>query len=186
MAMDWRSVSRRAPMQRDDPALATPAEAHAPAFERRPLYFDGLFGWFHAPAASARDCVAVICAPVGPEYTRAHRTLRHLADRLAADGVPCLRFDYHGTGDSMGDEGEADRLGHWRQSVAAAAREARRLSGRERLCLIGVRLGATLAALEAEATRADLLVLWNPVVKGRAYARELQAMAMTAGTAPTE
>jgi alpha-beta hydrolase superfamily lysophospholipase len=169
-------------MPLDDPAQGTGALVST----RQPLYFEGLFGWFHSPAGLARDCVAVLCAPVGPEYTRAHRTLRHLADRLAAAGVPCLRFDYEGTGDSAGDEDDADRIGHWRRSIVAAAREARRLSGRERVCLVGVRMGATLAALEAEAVGAGLLVLWNPVVKGRAYARELQAMAMTAGTTPTE
>ena len=175
-------------MRRDDPAIlsldASPAQAAPP---RRATYFgDGLFGWYHAPRTPRLDCVAVICAPFGPEYTRSHRTLRHLADRLAADGVAALRFDYEGTGDSAGDENALDRIGAWRRSVVAAAAEARRLSGCDRVCLIGVRLGATLAALEAEAVRADLVVLWNPVVKGRAYARELQAMALTAGTAQAE
>jgi hypothetical protein len=35
---------------------------------------------------------------VGHEYTRAHCSLRHLADRLALAGMPALRFDYHGIG----------------------------------------------------------------------------------------
>jgi pimeloyl-ACP methyl ester carboxylesterase len=43
-----------------------------------------------------------------------------------------------------------------------------------------MRLGATLAALVASETPIDLLVLWNPVTKGRAYVRELQAIAMSA------
>jgi predicted alpha/beta hydrolase len=124
--------------------------------------------------------VAVICPPIGPEYTRSHRTLRHLADRLARAGIPALRFDYEGTGDSMGDHSAPGRIEAWRRSIAAAVAEARAATGCESACLIGVRLGATLAALES--TGADLLVLWNPVVKGRAYARELQAMAMTSGT----
>jgi alpha-beta hydrolase superfamily lysophospholipase len=130
--------------------------------------------------------VAVICPPFGPEYTRSHRTLRHLADRLATSGIPTLRFDYEGTGDSAGDDDAPDRVGAWRRSVVAAAAEARRLSGCDRVCLIGVRLGATLAALEAEAVGADSVVLWNPVVKGRAFARELQAMALTADTAQAQ
>jgi len=32
-----------------------------------------------------------------------HRTYRHLADRLTARGLPTLRFDYDGTGDSAGE-----------------------------------------------------------------------------------
>jgi Serine aminopeptidase, S33 len=51
---------------------------------------------------------------------------------------------------------------------------------------VGVLFAATLAALEAEEAGADRVVLWNPVVKGRAYARELQAIAMTARNAPAE
>lgn len=152
------------------------------SISRRPMYLgsgeDALFAWHHhAPRAIARDCVAVLCAPIGPEYTRSHRTLRHLADRLAEAGIPALRFDYQGCGDSAGDEEAPDRIGAWRRSIAAAVWHARRVSGCSRVCLIGIRLGATLAALEAEEVGADLVVLWNPVVKGRAYTRELQAIA---------
>ena len=163
-----------------------PCEApEAPGVERRALHLGSgdaaLFAWYHDCAgAIPRDCVAVLCPPIGPEYTRSHRTVRHLADRLARAGVPALRFDYHGSGDSPGSEDDADRMGHWRASVVCAARHARELSGCKHVCLIGVRLGATLAALAFAETGAGRLVLWNPVVKGRAYARELQAIAMTA------
>ena len=175
-------------MKRDDLALAVPgpeADATLPSVTRHPHYFgagaEATFGWYHHAARPiGRDCVAVICAPIGPEYTRSHRTLRHLADRLARAGVPALRFDYHGIGDSPGDEQDAGRFEHWTRSIATAVRHAREVSGCERVCLVGVRLGATLAALHAEEAGADLVVLWNPVVKGRAYARELQAISMTA------
>lgn len=164
--------------------LATSATT-TPALARRALYLgsgdEALFAWHHvAPRAIPRDCVAVLCAPIGPEYTRSHRTLRHLADRLAAAGIATVRFDYPGCGDSAGEEDGPDRLGAWRRGIAAAVWHARRLSGCSRVCLIGIRLGATLAALEADEVGADLVVMWNPVVKGRAYTRELQAIAMTA------
>jgi alpha-beta hydrolase superfamily lysophospholipase len=152
---------------------------------RQPLYIgDGAnaaFGWLHeSEAACARDCVAVLCAPVGHEYTRAHRTLRHLADRLAHRGIPALRFDYHGIGDSPGTDLDPDRVGRWLADIRAAVAKARALTGRPRVCLVGVRLGATLAAMATWEAPADLLVLWNPVLKGRTYVRELQAIAMTA------
>ena len=165
--------------------LTPAAGATRLAIVRSPMYLgngdETLFAWHHhAPRAIARDCVAVLCAPIGPEYTRSHRTLRHLADRLADAGIPALRFDYQGCGDSAGDEHAPDRIGAWRRSIAAAVWHARLVTGCSRVCLIGIRLGATLAALEAEEVGADLVVLWNPVVKGRAYTRELQAIAMTA------
>ena len=159
--------------------------------QRQPLYIgdgaDAAFGWLHTDeAAPARDCVAVLCAPVGHEYTRAHRTLRHLADRLAGRGIPALRFDYHGIGDSPGTDLDPDRVGRWLADVRAAIARARELTGRPRVCLVGVRLGATLAAMSTWDAPADLLVLWSPVIKGRAYIRELQAIALTAERAAHE
>ena len=153
--------------------------------ERTAGYFgegtDTLFGLVHrAPGAPPRDCVAVICPPFGNEYSSSHRTLRHLADLLARHGIPTLRFDYHGTGDSPGTGSEPDRLTRWQSDIKTAIAHARRASGKTSVCLIGVRLGATLAALAASSTDVDLMVLWNPCVSGRAYVRELQALAMTA------
>lgn len=161
-----------------------PTANAAPRVHRDAAYFGGaraLFGWTHrADTALARDCVAVICAPIGHEYTRAHRSLRHLADRLALSGIPALRFDYHGIGDSPGGDLDPDRVPEWLASVKAAIEHARQWSGHRRVCLIGVRLGAALAALAAAQVRVELLVLWNPVVRGRPYVRELQAIAMSA------
>ncbi|HSS28719.1 MAG TPA: alpha/beta fold hydrolase [Usitatibacter sp.] len=152
--------------------------------DRRPLYIGSgsgaCFGWIHEdPKAAARDTVAVICAPGGHEYTRAHRTLRHLADRLARAGIPALRFDYHGTGNSAGDDFEPDRLATWVGNIAEAVASARVATGRDRVCLVGVRLGATLAALASRQVPVDDLVLWNPAVSGKNYVREMQAIAMS-------
>lgn len=159
--------------------------------ERRPAWFgegaQSFFGWYHdAPAAPARDCVAVLCSPIGHEYTRSHRSLRHLADRLARAGVPTLRFDYHGIGDSPGTDLDPGRLACWLANIRTAVERARSLSGRARVCLAGVRLGATLAAIATSELDVDLLVLWNPVLKGKPYLRELQAIAMMAARSGTQ
>jgi alpha-beta hydrolase superfamily lysophospholipase len=155
------------------------------AIRRTPGYFrsgaSDLFGWYHdAEDAPARDAVVVICPPAGSEYTRSHRSMRHLADRLAAAGIPALRFDYHGAGDSPGTDLDPDRLATWRASIVSAIAHARALSGRERVHVVGVRLGATLAALASAQSPVDRLVLWNPCVQGRAYVRELRALAAAA------
>ena len=144
------------------------------------------FGWYHAEEAAApADRVAVICGPLGHEYTRAHRTLRHLADRLARAGIPALRFDYHGIGDSAGSDLDQDRVATWLGNIELAVERARALSGRASVVLIGVRLGASLAALASRALEIDDLVLWNPALKGKAYVRELQAIAASAARATT-
>lgn len=159
------------------------AGATGAAVERVPGYVSAgaecLFSWLHAsPGAAQRDCVAVLCPPIGHEYTHSHRTLRHLADRLALAGVPAVRFDYPGSGDAPGSDLDPDRLQAWKAGVRAAIDHARRASGRSRVCLIGVRFGATLAALVAGEMPVELLVLWNPCVSGERYLRELNAIAL--------
>ena len=174
-------------MKRDEHLLVNEASRDEARLRvrREPMYFDAgqplpFFGWYHAADGGAeRDCVAVLCGPVGYEYTRAHRSMRHLADRFARRGIPALRFDYHGVGDSPGGDFDPDRLGAWQANIRTAICRARELSGRARVCLVGVRLGATLAAMVAAQIRVDSLVLWNPVATGRAYVRELQAIAAT-------
>jgi alpha/beta superfamily hydrolase len=142
------------------------------------------FAWHHADSqAAATGMVAVVCPPIGSEYTRSHRSLRHLADRLARAGIPALRFDYHGTGDSPGTDLDPGRVQAWLANIQEACALAKARSGCTRVCLVGVRLGATLAAIASAAVAPDLLVLWNAPVKGRPYVRELQAIAMTAARA---
>ena len=164
-------------MRRDDVVL------HA-GVERRAFYLgqgDGAcFAWEHRAGAGAAPLAAVICGPVGHEYTRAHRTLRHLADRLARSGIPAIRFDYHGIGDSPGTDLDPDRLARWQRDIHAAVGHARAMTRGGHVCLIGVRLGGTLAALASERMPVERMVLWNPCVKGRRYVRELRAIAQSA------
>jgi hypothetical protein len=123
-----------------------------------------------------RPAAVVLCQPYGHEYLRSHRAFRLLAERLAQAGFPALRFDYRGTGDSAGDEQAAD-LERWREDVRAAAEWCRARSGRTRLCAVGLRLGASLVALESSRDRGfDAAVLWDPVVTGRSYLEELEAL----------
>ena len=152
---------------------------------RTPEYIGGdgkpFFAWMHADgAAPSTDLVAVLCPPIGSEYTRSHRSIRHLADRLARAGVPALRFDYHGTGNSPGTDVDPARVSTWVGNIVAAACAARERSGRSKVVLVGVRMGATLAALASERVDPELLVLWNAAVNGRPYVREMQAIARLA------
>jgi uncharacterized protein len=138
------------------------------------LYFGSasrsLFGVLHEPPRSpSAPRVLVLCAPLWREAVRAHRVLRQLAVRLAKEGFSVLRFDYTGAGDSAGDS-EAGDVETWLGDVAAAVDEVRRTKGVARVTLLGVRFGATLAALSAS-TRDDVegLVLWEPVADGSSY-----------------
>ena len=87
-----------------------------------------------------------------------------------------FRSDYFGTGDSAGDTGEGTIL-RWKTDIRSAAEELKALSGVKRLSIVGLRLGAALAAeASAEGLQVQDLVLWDPVVIGSDYIDELTAM----------
>jgi pimeloyl-ACP methyl ester carboxylesterase len=139
------------------------------------IAFQGCAGWFY-DARSTRG--VVICAPLGLEELCGRRTLHLLAQRLAAAGLPTLRFDYRGEGDSTGDALDPDCLERWRQDARGAIAELRRLTGVEDIALVGMRFGALLAA-EIAAEREDVshLALIAPVGSGKAYIREARILA---------
>jgi alpha-beta hydrolase superfamily lysophospholipase len=150
------------------------------------VYFDSgehtLFGWLHRPRAGlASGTGLVICKPFGYEAICSHRSVRAFADAAVARGVPALRFDYLGTGDSAEIVPEADQLQNWACDVVAAVRELQRRTGVERVCLLGIRLGALLATLAAGRCKAvNSLVLIAPVISGRRYLRELRITRLAA------
>jgi predicted alpha/beta hydrolase len=142
-----------------------------------------LAGFVHHPDRPTGRGV-LICPPFGYEATCAYRTLRRLGDRLAASGNLVLRFDYEGTGASAGTGTDADQLERWIGSVVAGVAELRR-RGVARPAIVGLRLGASLAAAAASSEH-DLgpIVLWEPILSGRQFYRELRAQtAITAGGA---
>ena len=142
-----------------------------------------LFAWLHHRIEpTGFDHGVIICPPVGYEQLHSHRSLRHLADRLAQDEVPVLRFDWHGTGDSAGVDEDSGRLAAWLANVRDAVQWMRQRLGCRQISVIGLRLGGSLAALAAADLEIDNLVLWAPVTKGRAYVREMKAISLTAET----
>ncbi len=134
-----------------------------------------LLGWLSADEATARSSGVVILPPVGYQYWSSYRTLRVLAERLAGDGHVVLRVDYDGTGDSAGDQWDGERLAGWRRSAVLAARELAAL-GCETVSLVGVRLGGTIALLEAAGLGARSVVAWAPATSGRRHLRETRLL----------
>lgn len=140
-----------------------------------------LFGWLHWPPVQPTVGLAlVICNPFGFEEVCAHRSLMQLARSAAAAGIPSLRFDYAGCGNSAGDDADGDMTGRWMASVHAAIDAVKQASGAQRVCLLGVRLGALLATMAAvERNDVHGLLLIAPVVRGRAHLRELTVLGRT-------
>lgn len=142
------------------------------------MYFgtskQALYGVYDPPRVRRQAAEAVVlCAPLGQEYMRAHKALRQLSGQLARNGFHALRFDYFGSGDSAG-ECERGTVEQWQQDIETAIEELKDTSGVGKVSLIGLRAGATLAAAVAtRRTDIDGLVLWDPIVDGAAYVRQL-------------
>jgi alpha-beta hydrolase superfamily lysophospholipase len=150
------------------------------------LYFNSgehrLFGWLHHSLNDLNaDVGVVVCQPFGYEAICAHRGMRAFAEAIAAAGMPALRFDYLGTGDSPEIDPQADQLQIWTQDVLAAAQEMRLRTGVRHVCLLGFRLGALLATLAAaQSDTVSALVVVSPIITGRRYLRELRTTRMAA------
>ena len=141
------------------------------------------FGWWHAAVRDADGDVrlpVLVCPPFGREDESAHRTLRLLAERLAAAGHAVLRFDYPGTGDAAGHAHMLDLVPAWTRAIATALDALKAQAGCDKAAIVGMRLGAVLAA-DVAASRDDVaaFVAMAPSAGGRAFVRELKAFQAT-------
>jgi alpha-beta hydrolase superfamily lysophospholipase len=152
----------------------------------QPHYFASggrcIFGWLHAGRGEAAASMGlVICKPFGFEAMSAHLSVRAFAEAAAEVGVPALRFDYGGAGDSEDLEPRADQLEAWTQDVIAAVQELQRRTGVKRVCLLGIRFGALLACLAASRVpQVCALIAVAPIVSGRRYLREMRTFELAA------
>ena len=147
-----------------------------------PFFFSGdvasLFGVMHDPTTASR-LPFVFCHPFAEEKLWTHRVFVSFARALATLGHPVLRFDYMGNGDSDGSF-EQSSLTNIRADVACAIEELRRRTGAARVGLLGLRLGASIAALVTDArTDVERLILWAPIVDGGRYMQELLRVNLT-------
>ena len=165
------------------PAVSAQVEPRTEPVLRKAFYLSSqdqpLLAWLHTN--QDRNCIdhgVIICSPIGYEQLHSHRSLRHMADALARLGIPTLRFDWHGTGDSAGIDEDDARLACWKTNLRDAVAWMRKQLGCQRISIVGLRMGATLATLALD-DEIDNLVLWSPVTKGRSYVREMSAIDLT-------
>ena len=128
-----------------------------------------LFGAYH-PARGGGHLGAVLCHPWGPEYPRAHRAMRFLAELLANSGRHVLRFDWYGTGDSGGECFEGGEPRSWAQDLQEAVEELKDMADLRNTAIVGLRMGAIVGAqIAKKRIDVDRLVLWDPIVEGTEY-----------------
>src|SRR5262249_47130195 len=137
-----------------------------------------LFGLLHTPDGPTQPLAFVMSHPFAEEKLWSHRVFVSFARALAQRGHAVLRFDYTGAGDSSGMSRDVSLATHTADPTAAIATLSQRVPGVQKVGLIGLRLGATFAALITESQTSPLLrgaplILWDPVLDGDAYFQEL-------------
>lgn len=162
------------------------SECNFNSVKRIPFYFGAkdkpLLGWLHTTDSKQHlNTGVIVCPPLAVEYMNSYRSLRYVADYFALAGIPALRFDYHGTGDSSGIEEDENRIEDWLNSIEQACTQLKTMTGCSKVGLFGLRMGATLASVFAESNPIDFLTVWAPLYSGRSYVREIKLLQM-AGT----
>ncbi|MGJ7915207.1 hydrolase 1, exosortase A system-associated [Massilia sp. LXY-6] len=136
-------------------------------FEDKALAFscagDWLYGVVSVPEQPARRGVLIVVG--GPQYRAgSHRQFVLLARQLAAAGVPAMRFDYRGMGDSEGDPRDFTSIGDDLQ--AALDQFFAAVPGMAEVALWGLCDGASAPLCQASLDRRVTgLVLLNPWVR---------------------
>lgn len=135
-------------------------------FSEVPRIFDcqgsALMGVLHA--TKARYGIGAVLLVGGPQYrVGAHRMFVEIARQLANDGIPTLRFDFRGMGDSEGDSPGFENLDE--DIAAAVACLTQQCTDINEVALIGLCDGATGAALyDFRDPKVGRKVLLNPWV----------------------
>ncbi len=130
-----------------------------------------LYGVHYRPRGNSLGRGVVICHSIGHEYARGYRNLQQLAVQLCSVGFDVLRFDYANTGNSDGACGEltAQRM---QDNLIDARNYLIGQSGAKRVAVIGLRLGATIAASLPDGSFDDV-VLWDPIIDVSEFLRTM-------------
>ena len=112
-----------------------------------------------------------ICHSFGMEQIHLQRLEVAAARALARAGFTTLRFHGRGYGDSAAAEVDIGLGSHLED--AASAVDLLQAEGGKRVGVLGGRFGGTVATLTADRLALPLLAVWEPVVDGSRFVREL-------------
>jgi pimeloyl-ACP methyl ester carboxylesterase len=130
-----------------------------------PVNGEKIFTITHRPETRRHPAGVLMLHAFAEEKLWTQRASAQLARALAAAGLPVLRFDHRGHGDSDREHREMT-LESMLEDLDAAAAALRAAEDVQELHLFGFRLGATLALSRAEALGASSVALVNPVARG--------------------
>lgn len=117
------------------------------------------------PGADHIKKAVLLCGGHGNELARCHRLIRRLSVALQKAGIPSLKFDYYGTGDSLGRDEDAN-LHVWHNNILTAREELIRRSQCDRIAAIGIRIGGSLLLNSMCQDKFDQIILIDVITDG--------------------
>lgn len=153
-----------------------------------PYFFENnnysLFGILHKPATGEPDEGFIFCHPFAEEKLWTQRVYVNFARELAKLGFAVLRFDFMGHGDSEGDFHTSSISTRVSDIKAAFKSLKEKIPSVNKINLLGLRFGATLAVLASkEISKINNLILWDPIIDGLKYMQEMLRINLTTQTA---
>ena len=135
-----------------------------------PITFATCAGFLH-PAAG--NVGVLMVSPWGFEELTIRKSWRVLAEMMAAQGFPCMRFDLPGTGDSLERELDILNLEQWLEPIRQAAQQLRQQTHVQRMIIVAQGMGVLLAQQVADQIGTEAFVAMAPMAEGRSGIREL-------------
>jgi alpha/beta superfamily hydrolase len=133
-----------------------------------------IFGVLYEPSGPVRRVGFLLVHPLAEEKLWAQRVFVSFARELARLGFPVLRFDFRGEGDSEGNFEDSSLTTRLEDARRAIGMLMERFPDLEGVGLVGLRFGATIAALLAEEhPLVRHLVLWDPTVDAGKFFHEV-------------
>ena len=149
-----------------------PVAGFSDEFIRPRLGMGTTVGVLSRPLGSSAPIGWVICHSFGIEQIHLGRMDVIAARGLASAGFPVLRFSGQGYGDSEHGMEVAGLSSHLAEAEDAVGL-MRSQEGVEQVGILGGRFGGTVAALVAARLELPFVGLWDPIVRGRLYIRDL-------------
>jgi len=131
-----------------------------------------LLGFFHIPERIKYNIGIIYTHPFAEEQNCSHSIVVKAAREFTKLGIPVMRFDMRGLGDSQGELGDAS-IENWLTDVKRAVKVFKDELKIEKLGYWGLRCGCALNVLAANDERDALFnILWQPVFEFDTYIQQ--------------
>lgn len=137
-----------------------------------------IFGIVHIPKKSGPHPVVLMCHGLGGHKTGKYRVYVLLAEKLAEEGIACLRIDFRGSGDSEGHFSDMTIEGEVSDAILALKYlEGQSWVDKNRIGLFGRSVGGTVAIIAAgRSPEVKSLAVWAPLYDGHQWRDKWQLL----------